>query len=125
MSMVKAEACGQPNRPEEKFPSSTQRYQTLSLGRKHSLKRTQVLGALSHPHSEEETQGREGVCHQQNPFIFPGNEKLVLGTFALSIFTIDISAAGIFTLITNSLQGNFPVKDKIVKNKRGILKGTK
>ena len=57
--------------------------------------------------------------------IFPENEKLVLGTFALSIFTIDISAAGIFTLITNSLQGNFPVKDKIVKNKRGILKGTK
>lgn len=57
--------------------------------------------------------------------IFPGNAKLVLGTFALSIFAIDMSAAGIFTLITNSLQGNFPVKDKLVKNKRGILKGTK
>lgn len=54
--------------------------------------------------------------------IFQGNEKLILCTFALSIFAIDISAAGIFTLITNSLQGNFPVKDKIVKKLKRDIK---
>ena len=69
MSMLKAEAYGQPNIPEEKFPSSTQGHQALLLSRKHSPKRPQALSVLSHPHSEEETQGRERVCHQQTPFI--------------------------------------------------------
>ena len=56
--------------------------------------------------------------------------KAISGISTISMFAIDISAAinhfclKHFSLLTNWPEGNFTIKDKIMKNKIGTLKRT-